>query len=417
MTTTTGKREGFASLDDADPIVRELLNRAATLPGPDDEGRVRALHELAREATRAAAPATSAGATWETAWARSSVGAWLATRRERRRYLLVEPGEGGLDSGVLPLGKVGMLAAGGGVGKTTSLLQLALCVAAGGGARWLRTFDVNEDGDVLVVLAEEEAEEAHRRVHEAAELLGLTPAQRARVAERLVVLPLAGEDVALTRTVDPHDKAGGLPVTELAGELVRKLESDKARSIDGTEREREWRLVVLDPLSRFAGADVETDNAAATRFVQVLETLVKVRGTPTVLVGHHTTKADRRESSSDDTGARGASGLSDGMRWHASMKSLPVVPGDYDVPPLVAFRVVKSNYTRAGIVRTLQRTTGGGLTVAAKGVVEAYEAAVLVERAKRKAEEKAAKDTATKAGKGNVTKASHDDALDDEGIG
>jgi hypothetical protein len=342
--------------------------------------------------------------------------------------LLVDAGagEGGLDEGVLPLGKVGMLAAGGGVGKTTALLQLAVCVAAGGDARWLRTFSVDEPGDVLVVLAEEEAEEAHRRLYQAAELVGLSPAQRARVAERLVVLPLAGVDVALTRTVDPHDKGGGLPVTEATHALVERLRSDRVRSIDGTERAREWRLVVLDPLSRFAGADVETDNAAATRFVQVLETIVTVPGTPTVLVGHHTTKADRRESSSDDTGARGASGLSDGMRWHASMKSLAAVPGEYGLPPLVSFRVVKSNYTRPGIGRTLQRAPGGCLVVAADSDVEAYKHAVLVEKAKRAVEEAAVKNAATAAAKANgTTKASKakangtsdDDELDVEGLG
>jgi len=62
----------------------------------------------------------------------------------------------------LPLGKVGLLVAPGGTGKSQLALQLAIAVATGTGlADW---WTVGERGPVLALFAEEDEEELHRRL-------------------------------------------------------------------------------------------------------------------------------------------------------------------------------------------------------------------------------------------------------------
>ena len=255
---------------------------------------------------------------------------WPSLEPQARRWLVVM-GEGGDEQGVIPLGKVGLLAGAGGAGKSFALSQLAVAVATG--HDWLG-FRVASPGRVLLVLGEEEGEEARRRMYRIGEAMKLSKEARDEAAKRMVVLPMAGENVALTESLDGA-KEGRLPVTQLLEEIEERLRGDE-----------DWALVVLDPLSRFAGADVETDNAAATRFVQVLERLAKAPGGPTVLVSHHTNKTARREGAGESdaaaaTALRGASGLTDGVRWQANLEAWERIDG---APRLLSMRVVKSNY-------------------------------------------------------------------------
>lgn len=294
--------------------------------GPEEKAKKKAADERARlDAMNAL------GDVWKPMADR---GPWLTLIPPKRTYLLSLEMEG-KPQPVLPLGKVGMFAGAGGAGKSWAMTQLALAVATG--ADWLG-FTVESPGRVLLVLGEEEAEEARRRFFFAADAMGLSPERLELAAQRIWVLPMAGRSVALTRELDPNeDHHGGLPMTDLALEIERRLSGG----------DEPWRLVVLDPLSRFAGADVETDNAAATRFVQVLERLTQTHGTPTVLVTHHTTKGARQgqvsgtTDASAATGARGSSALTDGVRWQANLNALPRFP---DVPRLVELAFVKNNY-------------------------------------------------------------------------
>ena len=64
---------------------------------------------------------------------------WYSTPPPPRRWLLRDARKENRD-GVLPLGKVGLLAAAGGVGKTTANTQLTLAVASG--TTWLGAFEV-----------------------------------------------------------------------------------------------------------------------------------------------------------------------------------------------------------------------------------------------------------------------------------
>lgn len=277
------------------------------------------------------------------------------------RWLLEREGKG-----VLRLGKVGLFVAAGGVGKTQALVQLAVSVAINAtsaadraATRWFDTFQVVQPGRVLLALAEEDEDEVVRRIRSAAGLLGLTAAQRADVLANVVALPLAGTPVGLVKH-DPIERVTALTAT-LAALQAKLAESDG------------WSLIVLDPLSRWAGPDSETDNAAATKFIEAVETLVRAPGGPAVLVAHHTPKASRDSKSGVATAsARGASALTDGARWVATL----VPQDDLDEAPtdVVAFEIVKSNYAARGKPLLLRREEAhsGALRRMTDGEQESY---------------------------------------------
>lgn len=254
-----------------------------------------------------------------------------ATPPQRRYVLWTADGEG-----ILAQGKVSLLGAKGGTGKSFAVMQLAVAGATGGlwfgDGGWQAA-----PGRVLLLLAEEEAEEAQRRLHWAVAAAGLSDELVQRVAANVTILPLAGRGVAVTVEDPDAARAGVLPETAIAGELRGIL---KAAAAEG----RPFTIAVLDPLSRFAGGDVEKDNAAATRFVQVLETFTAVDcGEPTVLVSHHLRKQGKDEAVNMADLFRGASGLVDGVRWAAVLSSLKRTDG---TPGLLRLEVPKTNYAK-----------------------------------------------------------------------
>ena len=283
----------------------------------------------------------------------------FGTKPPKRRWLLKRDGDG-----VLPLGKVGIFAAAGGVGKTMACVQLALAVAtgrrwlAGAGERGVGGFEVPAEGTghVLLALGEEDVEEVHRRVYHSALAMGLSDVERQFALERIIVLPLAGQHVSLTHAADEHTDS---PETAAATELREKM---RASGID-------WRLVVFDPLSRFAGPDAEKDNAAATRFIETAETFCKLAGGPTVLVVHHSAQHARgdvakggRDRDASQV-ARGATGITDGARWVASLEARHSDAGE-ELEHLAELHVVKNNYAkpmRRPVILRRNREHGGAL--------------------------------------------------------
>jgi hypothetical protein len=324
---------------------------------------------------------------------------WLGEKPPDRTWLLRRPADdkGDTSAGFLPLGKVGMVVAKGGAGKTMALVQLALAVATG--RDWL-DYSTPTTGRVLLALGEEDETELRRRVHYAFDAMWPEPtgspdnvkrltrereAAREAIRRRVVALPLAGLPVAFVRT-DPRLRE--VSQTEALEYLRKRLADDSGEP---------WRLIVLDPLSRFAGVETETDNAAATRFVQAIESLTEAPGNPTVLVAHHTTKTSRKgeDPALDATAARGASALTDGVRWVLSM--LPEKPDVPGIPsPFVHLELVKSNYSPPAPRVTVVREDHGTLRTmnAAERAKRDEKREGIAERAKRDAT-KSAKSTGT----------------------
>lgn len=278
-------------------------------------GLVEIIPKLAAAVGRAALPPAPERPEWK--WLAESGEDWLTTRGPPRQWLLTRHG----GAGVLPLGKVGAFLAAGGAGKTMALTQLALAVATG--TKWLGTFDVATPGAVLLALAEEDAEEMRRRLFNAANLLfdskdddnkprkaADVHALTATALGRIVCLPLAGQRVALV-----EGAGGAITESPMLADMQARLDAMK----DEDGHPVKWRLIILDPLSRWSGADTEKDNASATRFVEAVESLaMKTAGRPTVLIAHHTGK-NSRGAANDENAARGVTALTDGVRWVASM--------------------------------------------------------------------------------------------------
>jgi RecA-family ATPase len=310
----------------------------------DDNDRLRegTLPENAEDDTEEMPNGDGAGAVsqWDALW-RPLDPKTFTERPPNRAWLLDK---------VLPLGKVGILAAEGGAGKTIALCQLALSVATG--VPWLGTFNVHPSaiGRVLLILGEEDHEEVRRRMWNASRSMGLGPSLVAQAERWIVALPLAGVPCAFLE----HDARDELADSAFAKWLQGKL----------AEAGDPWRLIVLDPLSRFAGADAETDNAAATRFIQSVEALSTKTGA-TAMIAHHTNKVSRGADATPNTASsRGASALTDGARWVATMKSEKLVHGDVQVNErldrVVTIEITKSNYSKRPAPSTFRHDSDNG---------------------------------------------------------
>jgi RecA-family ATPase len=228
----------------------------------------------------------------------------------------------------LAQGIVAMLAATGGVGKTQALIQLALAIASG--TKWLDTFHVIEPGHVVILLAEEDEDEAWRRFYYSARHLGLDKTHPEAVRERIWVIPMAG----------------------LPARLIDATTGESSRTFEGlqsalAQHDVDWRLVILDPASRLMPEDGEVDSAAATDFVAHLEALTQTsKGKPTILFSHHT-----RKGGTGKAGVRGSSALTDGARWVTTMRPYGVQQDgtiDEDGEGRVLLKLHKSNYGKPG---------------------------------------------------------------------
>ena len=262
----------------------------------------------------------------------------LAVEPPARPFLLARF-DGARGSGWLPSGEVGMLAAAGGCGKTTLAVQLSLSIATG---RDFLGMHVVEPGSVLLVLGEEDLPEIQRKLHHTARGIALTSAERALATRRIAVLPLVGKSARL-----------------LAGDRGRFERTPLAEQLEGflAARGDDWRLVVLDPFSRFCAPEAEVDNAIASETVQAIASLTKAPGGPTVIVCHHVTKTERTGEPTVNA-VRGAGALTDESRWVALLWSCP------DEPETVQLRVRKSNYGEPGPAIVLRRSSGGVLRLA-----------------------------------------------------
>jgi len=354
--------------------------------------------DLAKLREAAAAAAVEAAAAPAKRWDRVTRWTPPTERPPPPSWLLWDgaPGSKGA-RGVFARGKVGLLSARGGTGKTSALCGLALALTSG--RPWLAVSGASaRPGDVpgfgvdpaaqsqlvALLLCEEDADEINRRLWGAATLLGLDP-RKDLAALGLVVAPLAGATVAL---VTPGEHPA--PAVE---DLVERL----VELADG----REYAAVLLDPLSRFGGPEAETDNHAATVAITALERLTTLPGRPAVLVAVHERKGGQGVGQGADA-VRGSSALVDGARWVARMEAV-TVPGEHGAKrfrlrtgdTMARFTVDKSNYAAFPDERLLTVTADGVRAARADEVAEYRE--TLAERKERTAE-RAAERKASKAG-------------------
>lgn len=254
------------------------------------------------------------------------IGPWLATRPPVRRWLLAS---------ILPLGKVALLVAPGGTGKSFFTVSLALSVVTGQPA--FGGLAVGERGGVLLLYAEEDTAELHRRFHHVAAAMLADADDREGLVHRLendlFVRSMAGQDNRLTVKIG-HEI--------LATDYVDRL-------LQTALEVPNLKLIVIDPASRFRGGE---ENAAedVTRFVEMLERLALATGA-TVLVVHHANKASMVAGMAPSQAtSRGSSAFTDGVRWQGDLSLLQVGEAQrFGIPSeqrrrYIRFSITKSNY-------------------------------------------------------------------------
>jgi RecA-family ATPase len=248
----------------------------------------------------------------------------------------------------LPLEIVGLLASMGGAGKSVLLYQLAMSIATG--APFLG-MAIEEVGSVLVVAAEDDEPELHRRGRRILDAYEAhSSVDRGALGERLHIESRVAADNMLTA-----GREGEVVRTRLVDQLV-----EAARLIP------DLKLIVLDPVSRFRGgrANAEED---VTRFVEVLEA-IRAATAATVLAAVHVNKASIRDGAeADQSIVRGSTALVDGVRWCATLQRLRRdAAADYGINAAEADRYVRFDLAKANYVAPwpglwLRREAGGVL--------------------------------------------------------
>ncbi|MGB7127578.1 MAG: AAA family ATPase [Candidatus Rhabdochlamydia sp.] len=249
---------------------------------------------------------------------------------------LINHMEGSCLKAFIRKGIVGMLVGSGGVGKTHALAQLAISITTG--IPWLGKYPVEKTGYVFMGMGENSEEDIHRLLRKTVKRLFQEQASffdknsLLEASKRLAVASFNGSDSSFI--------CKGRP-TQAYELLLHELKEK--------EPKEGWSCIILDPISRFLGADAETDNASATRFIALLEKLtLELEGHPTVLFGHHMSKNAQAARNTDQGAARGSSAITDGVRWQANLekvhKTLSSEEEEYELDQII-LRGVKSNFT------------------------------------------------------------------------
>ena len=236
-------------------------------------------------------------------------------------------------------------------------LQLAVSVCTG--LEWLE-HAIETQGSVLILSAEDDREEVHRRlaavISHYAEMVDPTAQAAFRpyldlIRERLFIFDRVGDDNRLTAKIDRETRRTAL-----------------AQSIIGAANQiSNCVLIVLDPLSRFDGGD-PNDNSDGTRLIESAESIRRETGA-TVLLPPHVSKAGIRDSQSGQEAVRGASGLVDGARWVGLLSTMRADDAEsYGIDPddagrYVRFRTPKNNYGPPWEGAWLERRAGGILSI------------------------------------------------------
>ena len=227
----------------------------------------------------------------------------------------------------IPLGVPTVFAAAGDSGKGMMTLDLAMKVASGASMQNAFGGLVAEHGDVILITAEDDKDEMHRRISR------LDPKKyREHYDHQLRILPLP-------------NLGGVFPI-------MQKFDSSY---LMGAEFERIYeqmlemqnlKLIVIDPMASFVHADVNADPAAGAAFMGLLAQMATETGA-TVMVNHHMAKIKDNEPVKTPEQARnlirGTSAIVDGVRCAFSVWSVDEGTGKQRCKDL------NIEYTRNGV--------------------------------------------------------------------
>lgn len=267
-----------------------------------------------------------------------------------------------LVDGILPLGKGGLLAAQGDAGKSFVCLDLAMKICmtppnAGNGGVWpFQAFghDVTASGSCVLMMAEDDSGEVHRR------LVSLDPdgSKRRACAGRLfiVAFPDAGGP---PRLIMGDDRTVGATAEF---EVIRQ----QLRAI------KNLRLAVFDPTTPFVGGDMNKPHIAGAVATMVAQLSAETGAT--TICTHHMTKGDRSKPIATPEEARiairGAAAYVDGLRFayamwpereDAAQRIVNGLGGKYERNSVYLGAIVKANFKADRAPKTFVRSDKTGL--------------------------------------------------------
>lgn len=250
---------------------------------------------------------------------------FLKTPPVKPSLLVYEKNDGNMEATKIPfLHKevTAMLVAEGGRGKTHLCAHLATCVTSG--VPFLGKFEIASPGAVCMIVGENNPEDIKRLLFKSRNHIKkmLDENEKNRGVKDYKRFPTDGKELSRIEKLLCPVSVHGLQANLVDGKgnptnffhiLLEELKTK--------EPEEGFQLIIIDPASRFAGAESEKDNAVATAFISRLEQIsASLKGKPTILLSHHKSKAGTRDSAGQ-TDARGASALVDGARWMATLTS------------------------------------------------------------------------------------------------
>ena len=270
------------------------------------------------------------------------IGRYLSTPPPLRRWLLKD---------LVVIGKVGAVVAPGGSSKSQWMLQLGVSVATG--IPLADHWQVGETGGVIVFFAEDDDDEIHRRLHRIQSHLTMAGHGKALATlhQRLFIFSTIGTDTLLT-------KKG------VTGEVSATVTVDRIAAL--AAQIPDLRLIVIDPGSRFRGGE-ENSNEDATRFVEALENLAQ-KTDATIMLAHHANKISASTGDVSQGTSRGASALTDGLRWQMNLnRPTEAQATTFNLPKdslgsYVAATVTKTNYSAIPAPVLLERGQDGFLS-------------------------------------------------------
>ena len=196
----------------------------------------------------------------------------------------------------IPLGKPGIIAAVGGVGKSLSMIQLALGIATGG-QWWGKT--IMQKGSTVIFAAEDDLSEVHRRIA-SLDPLGL----RFQSEYDVYVFPIPEQKEPMILLKEEG-------VTSQATELVEEL-----KTIPNLQ------LVIFDPLQAFTTGNISSSNEVGQLWGSYCANISARLGVTTLTV-HHLAKSaltnDSDDALSHRAEIRGASSITDSVRFAIAM--------------------------------------------------------------------------------------------------
>ena len=252
----------------------------------------------------------------------------------------------------------------GGTGKSQFVLQMGVTVATG-----IPLCDVwqgGERGTALLLLAEDEIDEVHRRLDRIiTELSPSHPKIAADLRAGLLIKSMTASNNLMTRA----QHRGDVEATDYVDRLLM--------TVSGIP---DLKLIVIDPASRFRGGN-ENSADDSTRFIEQLERLRHATGA-TVLVCHHANKASMNPTTGTrgQAATRGSSAMTDGVRWQLNL-SQPTKEAKVGLDAskhYLSAELSKSNYGPPIDAEILIRKPNGYLTsLRASGVPVTLEDRVL----------------------------------------